>query len=69
MSDIIICPKCGSKKIFRLRLDSDWAGGAGDYYPINLDEYYTAEELELDSFNRPDILVYHCRNCWYLWES
>jgi hypothetical protein len=57
------CPYCGGKKIFKFRLDSDWAYGAGDYYAVNDDQYYTEEEFKYDSFDRPDIAVYHCREC------
>ena len=57
------CPYCGSKKIFKFRLDSDWATGSGDYGPVNEDQYYTKEELQYDSFDRPDIEIYHCGDC------
>ena len=64
------CPFCDSKRLFRLRLDSDWASGAGDYYPLpsNDKSLYTKEELEYDSFNRPDIDVYHCLDCDRIFE-
>lgn len=61
---LIKCPFCGSYKMFRFCLDSDWGGGSGDYWAVNPDEYYTEEELEMDAFNRPDIELYHCRDCW-----
>lgn len=62
------CPCCGRKKIFKFRLDSDWATGAGDYSPVNDDKYYTSEELNFDSFDKPDIDIYHCRDCNTLFE-
>lgn len=57
------CPNCGSKRIFLFRLDSDWASGAGNYEPVNDEQYYTKEELNYDSFDRPDIEVFHCLDC------
>ena len=49
-------------------MDSDWASGAGDYNAVNDDKYYTKEELNYDSFDRPDIEVYHCADCNHLFE-
>ena len=62
------CPYCGSHKLFKFRLDSDWASGAGDYNAVNDDKYYTKEELNYDSFDRPDIEVYHCADCNHLFD-
>ena len=62
----VICPLCGSKKIFKFRLDSDWASGSGDYTIVNSDENYTDEELNYDSFDRPDIEIHHCGECNYM---
>ena len=31
-------------------------------------KYYTKEELNYDSFDRPDIEVYHCADCNHLFE-
>jgi len=64
------CPFCDSKRLFRLRLDSDWASGVGDYYPLpsNDESLYTEEELKYDSFDRPDINVYHCLDCDRIFE-
>ena len=62
------CPCCGSKKIFKFRLDSDWASGAGDYSAVNENEHYTEEELNYDSFDRPDVEVYHCGECNHFFE-
>ena len=64
----IECPKCKSKKIFHLRIDSDWGSGIGNYIPVNSKKEYSHNELELDSYDRPDISVYHCRRCDYLWD-
>ena len=64
----IVCPKCNSKRIFKFRLDSDWASGAGDYLPVNSEEYYTTQEIKFDSFDRPDIDIYHCLDCGALFE-
>ena len=63
-----ICPKCGSKRIFHLRIDSDWCSGMGTYEPINDKENYTETEWEYDAYERPDIDLFHCRNCQILWE-
>lgn len=65
---MIICPKCGGTKVFRFRLDSDWAYGSGDYEPVNEREEYTVEEWNMDSCDRPDIEVFHCRQCHLVWE-
>lgn len=64
----IKCPYCGSHKIFQFRLDSDWATGCGDYNSVNDDKYYTEEELNYDSFDRPDIEVYQCGDCGHLFD-
>jgi len=63
-----ICEKCGSKKLFSLRIDSDWSYGTGDYYPVNEDKYYTEEELQYEAIGRPDINIYHCLDCDALFE-
>lgn len=71
---MIICPKCGSNRIFKFRLDSDWASEAGDYEPVNIydedknKDIYTKEEMKYDSFDRPDIEIFHCLNCQHLFE-
>lgn len=62
------CPYCGSKKIFKFRMDSDWASGAGDYNAINDSKYYTKEEFEYDSFDRPDVEIFHCGECNHFFE-
>ena len=68
------CPKCGNNKIFHFRLDSDWASGAGDYDAVNVNgedggkNIYTKEELEYDSYDRPDIDIFYCRACGHLFE-
>ena len=62
------CPYCGSHKIFQFRLDSDWAYGSGDYNHVNDHKYYTEEELNYDSFDRPDIDVYHCGDCGHIFD-
>lgn len=59
----IICPKCKSKRIFKFRMDSDWASGSGDYSYVNEENNYTEEELEYDSFDRPDVEVFRCLDC------
>lgn len=64
----ITCPICGSKKVFKFRLDSDWGSGSGDYSTVNGNEHYTEEELEYDGFDRPDIVVYHCGDCDHLFD-
>lgn len=62
-----ICPSCKSTNVFFLRIDSNWAPGVGDYYPVNNKEEYTEEEWEMDAYDRPDIEMYHCRSCWRTW--
>lgn len=64
----MVCKNCGSKRVFVLRIDSDWGYGIGDYYPINEKEHYDPKETELDATDRPDIDLYHCRACGALWE-
>lgn len=64
----IKCPKCQSKKIFHLRIDSDWGAGIGNYTPINDKKEYTEDELKYDSFDRPDLDLFHCLNCDYIWD-
>lgn len=62
------CPKCCSARIFRLRIDSDWFYGAGDYYAVNSKECYPEKEYEYDATERPDVDLCHCRACGYMWE-
>lgn len=62
-----VCPECGSKRVFYLRIDSDWCYGVGTYEPINDKEDYTDEEWNYDACNRPDIDLFHCRNCHHMW--
>lgn len=57
-----------SNKVFRLRIDSDWNSGMGDYYPVNSRSEYTENEWNMDASDRPDISVYHCRSCDHMWE-
>ena len=64
----MVCPNCNSRKIFNLRIDSDWFYGGGDYTPVNDKEDYTEEEWNFDASERPDIDLYHCRKCGLLWE-
>ena len=61
------CPNCGSKKIFSLRIDSDWGYGIGNYEPVNEKENYTDAEWNYDACDRPDIDLFHCCNCNSLW--
>lgn len=59
-----LCPNCDSTQIAKFRLDSDWATGAGDFWPINNDSEYTKEQLEdFDKSHRPDVEVLICLNC------
>ena len=64
----MVCPNCGSKKVFHLRIDSDWGYGVGIYDPVNEKENYTEEEWKYDAYDRPDIDLFHCRSCCLLWE-
>lgn len=57
------CPKCGSKKIFRFRLDSDWASGAGCYNMVNDKSEYSVDEQQYDASYRLDLVVFQCREC------
>lgn len=61
------CPKCGSTKVFLLRIDSDWGVGIGNYEPVNPKSEYTDKEWKMDAEDRPDIEVYHCRSCQHMW--
>lgn len=65
---MIKCPHCESTAVFRLRIDSDWETGLGEYYPVNPCSEYTGAQLKLDATDRPDIEVYHCRQCNHIWE-
>lgn len=67
--DVIKCPYCKSTRIFYLRIDSDWGSGIGSYYPENDESEYTQDDLKLDSFDRPDIDLYHCRECDRMFEE
>lgn len=70
--DIIRCPYCNSARVFELRIDSDWGGLIGNYYPANDEDEcseYTKEDLKLDGYDRPDIDLYHCLNCDRMWED
>lgn len=64
----VVCPVCRSTRVFRLRIDSDWNSGMGDYYPVNSRSEYTENEWNMDASDRPDISVYHCRSCDHMWE-
>ena len=62
------CPYCKSKRIFKFRLNSDWAMGAGNYEPATEETNFTKEELDYDSFDRPSINVYHCLDFGRIFE-
>ncbi len=65
---MVICPKCGNLKVFRFRLDSDWAYGMGDYSPANDRAHYSDKERNMGACDRPDIDVFHCRQCGAIGE-
>ena len=65
--NMIICPDCGSAKIFKLRIDSDCGAGIGDYEPVNPIIYYTQSEWLMDADDRPDIELFHCLECRNMW--
>lgn len=67
MSNSVKCPNCGSTTIFRLRIDSDWGVGIGDYEPVNDRTEYTEKEWNMDACDRPDIELFHCRTCHNMW--
>lgn len=67
-NDTIRCPYCNSARVFELRIDSDWGSGIGNYYPANDENNYTMDDLKLDSYDRPDIDIYHCLSCGHIWE-
>jgi hypothetical protein len=69
MNNNVLCVKCKSLRIFKIRIDSDWSAGAGDYNPVNGEDNYTAEELKYDAWDRPDIDMYHCLDCDHIWEN
>ena len=64
---MVRCPKCQSPKVFRLRIDSDWGVGMGEYEPVNDRSEYTDKELEMDALDRPDIELFHCLECHEMW--
>lgn len=64
----IKCPYCNSKRVFKFRLDSDWATGSGNYEPATEETNFTKEELNYDSFDRPSVDVYHCLDCGRIFE-
>ena len=66
---IVRCPHCNSARVFNLRIDCDWGGLIGDYNPVNNDDEYTEEDLKMDNYDRPDVNVYHCLQCDYMWED
>lgn len=67
-----ICPNCGSSRVGKFRLDSDWAAGAGDWTCGNPDSRwfpdigacYTEEDIRsFEQNDRPDIDCYICCVC------
>ncbi len=64
---MVRCPKCQSPKVFRLRIDSDWGVGIGEYEPVNDRSEYTDKELEMDALDRPDIELFHCLEYHEMW--
>lgn len=61
---MIKCPICESTQIARYRLDSDWATGAGDFFPVNPDSEYTEEQhKDFDRSERPDFEFNYCLQC------
>lgn len=67
-AETVVCPYCKSARVFTLRIDSDWAYGTGMYYPANDEDNYSDVELNYNSTDRPDIDLYHCLNCDFLWQ-
>lgn len=61
------CPYCGSKKIFKFRMDFDRTSGV-DYIAVNDRKYYTNEEFEYNSFDKPNVEIYHCGDCDHFFE-
>ena len=64
---MVKCPNCGSTKIFRIRIDSDWGGGK-EYYPVNAESEYTKEEYAMGYDDCPDVEINHCLNCHTMFE-
>lgn len=63
------CIYCNSTQVARFRLDSDWATGAGDFYPVNDDSEYTEEQLtDFHKSWRPDIECLYCLSCSQVFE-
>lgn len=60
--------ECGNLRVMSLRIDSDWGTGVGNYSAINDEEHYTVEELDFDSYDKPDIDIFHCLDCNSLFE-
>ena len=54
------CKRCESLRIVNVRLDSDWAYGAGDMNLVNQPECYSSDDLNEYNFEpgHPDIDIY-----------
>ena len=59
------CKRCESLRIVNVRLDSDWAYGAGDMNLVNQPECYSSDDLNEYNFEpgHPDIDIYWCLDC------
>ena len=70
MRDVVECCKCHSKRIGFLRIDSDWASGAGSFTLANDDKslYEKRDIEEVEDFIRPDVAVYYCFECLTMFE-
>jgi len=48
-------------------MDFDRTSGV-DYIAVNDRKYYTNEEFEYDSFDKPNVEIYHCGDCDHFFE-
>jgi hypothetical protein len=61
MATVYKCSKCGSKRLFNVRIDSDWGNG-GDFTRVNENEYYESSDPE--SYDHIDISFTICLECY-----
>lgn len=58
--NVLKCSKCGSKRLFHVRIDSDWGDG-GDFTRLNADKYYNENDPE--NYEHIDIEFITCFEC------
>lgn len=65
---MVICPKCGSKKVFNIRIYWGYDYAIGDYAPANDRSQYTDKEWNMCAISKPEIDVFRCIRCNTIWE-